>query len=84
VVSDTIRTAVQAGEPLLVTLPDEHRGREARYRVLDAPALSWLVDRSFYWRTLPAERGVLHVLFERTVDGAEPDTLVLAVELVGG
>jgi len=82
--NDTIRTVVQAGEALVITLPDEVRGREARYRVLRAPALSWLVDRSFYWRTLPAERGLLYVLFERTVDGREPDTLALAVEIVGG
>ena len=68
----------------MVTLPDEHRGREARYRALDAPALSWLVDRSFYWRTLPTERGLRYVVFERTAPGSEPDTFVLAVEVVGG
>jgi hypothetical protein len=83
VAADTIRTAVQAGEALLYTLPDRHQGSEATYRVLRAPALSWLVDRSFYWQTLPSERGLRLVLFERTARGTT-DTLVLAVEVVGG
>jgi hypothetical protein len=84
VVADTIRTAVQAGEALIVTLPERHAGGEAAYRVLEAPALSWLVDRSFFWQTLPAERGLRLIVFERTARGAAADTLVLAVEVVGG
>ena len=83
VAADTIRTTVQAGEPLIVTLPDQHGGREATYRVVDAPALSWLVDRSFYWRTLASERGLRLVRFERTAGGAR-SPFVLAVEVVGG
>ncbi|HLT46900.1 MAG TPA: hypothetical protein VK002_06700 [Rubricoccaceae bacterium] len=84
VAADTIRTAVRAGEALIVPLPERHAGGEATYRVLSAPALSWLVDRSFFWQTLPSERGLRLVVFERTVRGAGRDTLVLAVEVVGG
>lgn len=83
VVADTIRTAVRAGEALIVALPERHAGAEATYRVLQAPALSWLVDRSFFWQTLPSERGLRLVRFERTAQGAA-DTFVLAVEVVGG
>lgn len=75
---------MRAGEPLVVALPAEVRGREARYRLVSAPALSWLVDRSFLWRTLPTESGEMPVLVRREADGVEPDTLVLAVEIVGG
>ncbi|MDX1420347.1 MAG: hypothetical protein R3181_10305 [Rubricoccaceae bacterium] len=83
VAADTIRTTVQAGEALIVALPAEHDGREATYRVAEAPALSWLVDRSFYWQTLPSERGLRLVRFERTAGGARSE-FVVAVEVVGG
>ena len=72
--ADTVRASVRAGETLIVGLPDG-----ATYEVVRAPALSWLVDRSFMWRTLPAERGTLPVVFRRR--GAAADTLVLLVEI---
>ena len=72
--ADTLRASVRAGETLIVGLPDG-----ATYEVVRAPALSWLVDRSFMWRTLPAERGALPVVLRRR--GAAADTLVLLVEV---
>jgi len=81
--ADTIRTTVQAGEALVVALPEQHGGAEATYRVVEAPALSWLVDRSFFWQTLASERGLRLVRFERTAGGAR-SPFVLAVEVVGG
>jgi hypothetical protein len=81
VVADTLFARVQAGEPLVLSLPETYRGGAAEYRLLRAPALSWLVDRSFFWRTLPAERGLMFVLVERIASGVQPDTLVLAIEL---
>ena len=80
--SDTLRYRVQAGDPLIVALPAQVDGREATYRLLDAPALSWLVDRSFLWRTTPGERGQLPVLIERRAEGVPPETVVLLVEIV--
>lgn len=77
--ADTLRYAVTAGQPLIVQLPAEVRGRDASYRLLRGPALSWLVDRSFFWRTLSSEYGTMHVLIERYSEGREPNTLVLAV-----
>lgn len=70
--ADTVRASVQAGQTLIVGLPGD-------YEPVRAPALSWLVDRSFMWRTLPRERGTLPVLFRRR--GAPADTLVLLVEI---
>ena len=80
--ADTLRYRVFAGEPLIVALPSQVDGREATYRLLEAPALSWLVDRSFLWRTTPGERGQLPILIERRTEGGLADTLVLLVEIV--
>lgn len=80
--ADTLRYSVRAGEALIVALPPRVGGAEATYEVLEAPALSWLVDRSFMWRTLARERGTLPVRFLRRAQGAAPDTLVLLVEIV--
>lgn len=79
--ADTLRYAVAAGESLIVQLPAEVRGRDASYRLLRAPALSWLVDRSFFWRTLTSESGTMHVLVEQKGAGMEPDTLVLVIRV---
>jgi hypothetical protein len=76
---DTLRYQVRAGQPLLVALPSRAGGREAAYSVVSAPAMSWLVDRSFFWQTIPTERGLMPVLFRQTA--AEADTLVLLVEI---
>ncbi|MEM1118070.1 MAG: hypothetical protein AAGJ11_16275 [Bacteroidota bacterium] len=71
--ADTLRHTVQAGETLIAALPAPD------YRAVNAPALSWLVDRSFMWRTLPQERGTLAIRFEH--DRREP--VVMLVEIVG-
>lgn len=73
--ADTIRQSVIAGETLIVALPGPD------YRALNPPALSWLVDRSFMWRTLPQERGALAVRFARGND--DEVAVVLLVEIVG-
>jgi len=81
---DTLHYQVRAGAPLLVSLPEEVRGSEASYQLLHAPALSWLVDRSFAWTTHPSERGILPILIERRPARGALDTLVLLVEVVPG
>ena len=77
--SDTLRLAVRAGETLIAALPV---APGATYRAVDPPALSWLVGRSFMWRTLDRERGALDVHVVRERPGAARDTLVLRVEIV--
>lgn len=79
-VADTLRFSVVAGTPLIVALPAQVDGAEAEYRVLEAPALSWLVDRSFMYRTVAGERGELAVRFQRTSAGRE-DTVVVLVTI---
>ena len=80
--ADTVRFTVQAGQTLIAALPAQAGGADASYEVIEAPALSWLVDRSFMWRTLEQERGTLAVRFLRRAGGAPPDTLVALVEIV--
>lgn len=75
---DTLRLAVRSGQPLVTALPGESSWT---FRALRAPALSWLVDRSFYWKTLPGERGREFVLIERRYRSEPQDTLVLVVDV---
>ena len=78
---DTLRYTVQSGDPLIVSLPARFEGGPASYSLVEAPALSWLVDRSFMWRTQPGERGAMPVLIRRSAPGALADTLVLIVDI---
>ena len=78
--ADTLRFEVTAGKPLIVALPATVDGAAATYSVVEAPALSWLVDRSFIWTTDRRERGRLAVTLARSA--ATEDTLVLLVDVV--
>ena len=80
--ADTLRYSVRAGETLIVSLPARVAGSEAQYVIEQAPALSWLVDRSFMWRTLERERGTLPIRLRRIVGGAGSEEVVLLVELL--
>lgn len=75
--ADTLRFEVVAGDPLIVALPGRVDGTEVSYRVDEAPALSWLVDRSFYYRTMAGERGTLAVRLRRSGPGAEVPVVLL-------
>lgn len=78
--ADTLRRRVQAGEPLIMTLPAMVADRPvASYRFLRAPALSWLVDRSILWRTRPEDVGEHALLVGAALADAPPDTLTILV-----
>ena len=79
--ADTLRYDVRAGEPLIVALPARVRGDAVRYVVDEAPALSWLVDRSFLWRTRPGERGEVAVRLRRLTEGRADEPVVLLIEV---
>lgn len=77
---DTLRNRVRGGEILIVALPGELGGKLVeRYSIARAPALSWLVDRSFMWRTLPADSGTREVLVHAVIDSVTVDTLVVSI-----
>ncbi len=78
--ADTLRRRVQAGEPLIMTLPAMLGDRPvASYRFLRAPALSWLVDRSILWRTRSSDIGTHALLVGAALADAPPDTLTILV-----
>jgi hypothetical protein len=74
---DTLRFTVTPGQPLVVSLPGPE---DAQFRGVRLPALSWLVDRSFAWRTLPSEQGREYILIQRRTQ-TRTDTLVLVVDV---
>jgi hypothetical protein len=80
--ADTVRRRVAAGEPLIMTLPGALSDRPvAAYRLLQAPALSWLVGRSFFWRTRPEDAGTHVLLVRAAFDQPPPDTLTILVDV---
>ena len=77
---DTLRHTVPAGQSLILALPDTLDARPvATYAPVRLPAMSWLVDRSFLWRTFPRDAGVHEILFEAAFEAAPPETLVVHV-----
>jgi len=80
--ADTLRYSVRAGETLIVALPGSVAGADVAYEVIEAPALSWLVDRSFMWRTLARERGTQPLRHPR-IGGGAPEEVVHHVEITG-
>lgn len=79
---DTLYQQVQAGEILIFALPDSLAGRPvAAYAVVRAPALSWLVDRSFFWRTLEQDDGRHALRLAATFADRTTDTLVVSVHV---
>ncbi len=82
--ADTLRYTVASGEALLVTLPTTYRGSEASYRLIEGPALSWLVDRSFLWQSRRGDRGVFFATLEVRGAGRAPESLVLRIDVEGG
>ncbi len=75
--TNMLRHSVRGGEVLIIDLPDEIDGRTAgSYSLLEAPALSWLVDHSFMWRTLPEDEGRHEILIRAD---SPADTVVVAV-----
>lgn len=79
---DTLQHRVTAGEPLILTLPEALTERPvASYRLVRAPALSWLVDRSLLWHTRSGDAGRHTLLVRAAFDEAPPDTLTILVDV---
>ena len=76
--ADTLELSVEAGTPLITALPAAPDDSSVTYEVVRAPALSWLVDRSFFWDTRAQDAGSHEIVFRRTTD-ARTDTVVLSV-----
>ncbi len=80
VAADTTSHTAEAGTPFITALPSPGDGADVSYEMIRAPALSWLIDRSFLWDTRPGDAGTHTVLIERST-GTGTDTLVLSITL---
>ncbi len=79
---DTLRSSVNAGTPLVLSLPAElGNAPVTRYSVLKGPALSGLAGHSFTWITRSTDPGTYDVLLRATYPDAAPDTLVVQVTI---
>ncbi len=80
--AETLSYVVQAGEVLIFNLPELLDGRRiSEYKIKRAPALSWLVTRSFFWRTLAKDVGKHEVLLSAMVNGSAVDSVVVEIEI---
>ncbi len=78
--SDTLVYHAAPGKTLITVLPDSaHHIPVVQYKPVRLPALSWLVDRSFFWYIRPRDKGIYHLLFIRQLKDASSDTLVVTV-----
>ena len=81
--SDTLRVEIPPGRPLITLLPDSVAGRAIQsYENVRVPALSWRIDRTFFWQTTPNDRGTHAVLFRVVDGGGLIDTLTVLVKVV--
>ena len=78
---DTLRYGVRAGEPLILSLPGRIGGVPVEYMLDEAPALSWLVDRSFLWQTRANDRGTTAIRLRLRTQDRTDQVVVLLVEV---
>lgn len=79
---DTLRAATTTGTPLIRSLPAELNDRSvSRYVVVEGPSLSGVAGRSFTWIPEGAAPGTYDVHLRAQHPDAQPDTLVLRIEL---
>ena len=80
--AETLSYIVQAGEVLIFNLPELLDGKKIdEYKIKRAPALSWLVKRSFFWRTLAKDVGEHEVLLNAMVNGSSVESVVVEIEI---
>ncbi len=80
--AETLSYIIQAGEVLIFNLPELLGGQKIEeYSIKKSPALSWLVKRSFFWRTLAKDVGKHEVLLNALVNGSAVESVVVEVEI---
>jgi len=79
---DTLDVVVDAGSPVILSLPSSVRDRPVeQYRLVEPPSLASVADRSLLWITRPENTGshTLRILARHTDPPA--DTLIVRVEV---
>ncbi len=74
--ADTVR----AGEAFITNLPDSLCEQPVTsYRGIALPARSWLMGRTFFWKTSQADRGAHSVWFRAIFSDGKSDSLSVGV-----
>lgn len=80
--AETLSFVIQAGDVLIFNLPDMIEGRSVdTYTLQKSPALSWIYERSFFWRTLPKDVGKHEILLSGSRNGVQTEELVIQVDI---
>lgn len=81
-VVDTLAESVQAGEALIVVLPETVGERPAEeYRIHQAPALASVAGRSLLWVTRAGDTGSHQIILSARMQGGDVDTLWVNVDV---
>lgn len=80
--ADTLTYQVTTGEVFITDLPPSLDANTVdAYAIIRAPAMSWLVDRSFFWRTAATDAGTHAIRLRADLADAPPDTLTLQIDV---
>ena len=80
--AETLSFIIQAGDVLIFNLPESIEGRQVdTYTIRDSPALSWIHERSFFWRTLAKDVGKHEILLSGVRNGVNTEELIIQVDI---
>jgi|GEM_PF-1611555 len=80
--AETLSFVIQAGDVLIFNLPTSIEGRSVdSYSIRKSPALSWIHERSFFWRTLAKDVGKHEILLSGSRNGVNTEELVIQVDI---
>ncbi|MEZ4698846.1 MAG: hypothetical protein R2834_00840 [Rhodothermales bacterium] len=80
--AESLSFVVASGEVLIFNLPTSFGAQEIdTYRLKRAPALSWLVERSYFWRTLAKDVGEHTIVFEGLAGGRVAEEVYVLVDV---
>lgn len=79
---DSLSFTVTAGDNLIIALPDSLAGQAVTtYRIAHPPALSWLHERSFVWKTHERDQGQHRLLFVAAPPSTVSDSLFVLITI---
>lgn len=80
--ADTLRHEVAAGSTLIIALPEALAEEPVEeYRLLEAPPMSWLQDRSFMWQTREEDAGTHAFYLLARLEDASSDSVRVEVDV---
>ena len=80
--AETLSFVIQAGDVLIFNLPETIEGRPVdTYEIRKSPSLSWIYERSFFWRTLAKDVGKHEILLTGKRNGVQTEELIIQVDI---